>query len=56
MLVFSLLSKMKFAIQNMSNWSMSLAAELPDESRCDITAHTIESMDSVKRKRLKSVR
>lgn len=34
---------------------MSWAAVLPVGSRCDMTVHTIESMDMTKMKRLKSV-
>lgn len=33
-----------------------MAAEWPDVSFCDMTAHINESMDNVKRKRLNNVR
>ena len=42
--------------QNMPNWSINFAASYAEMSFCDITAHIKDSIDSVKMKRLKSVR
>jgi hypothetical protein len=41
--------------QNIPNWSINLAAEYPEVSFCDMTAHINESIDSVKMKRLARV-
>jgi hypothetical protein len=43
-------------VHAMPKSSINLAAEYPDESFCDMTAHINDSIDSVKMKRLKSVR